>query len=1290
MNDNHIDYIIKNGQYLIFKINGRCYIFLSQFSRLLAIDENKCLKQSGGRYIPTGDFASVLNKLAAGCVSPEAVLPSNKTLLSAYYAGYKPSVSALNLDLTARCNLSCLYCYAKGGDYSTQSGSMDFETVRGALSDALEAGVLETGKKFRFEFFGGEPLFNTGVIKEVLELEKSSFLSLPAHSTQSGGIINRISTNLTLYNETISGLLAQGNFIISVSIDGAAATQNAQRPYKNGSGSYGDIIKNLTAIKKAAPELITVARMTVYGNPGGFLEELEELAALNIFDYCSIYCAAIEEGAAPGIKINEDFKKTYKSMAARYASLISQKDNIFKGCLELNRYIRYLIDGSFAANHCRAGIGYFTLDAGGAVYPCHRLIGKDEFKISGGLKNIAAAPEEWRVSVDERPVCKDCAIRYLCGGGCKQEALISGGGLLAGNPKICDFAGLLFDSAAIALDSLNESQKAPITSDDQLSDLFVLCGRHTVKSSEGRDKALLDLFKGYIADSRLLLLALFFALFILAAAAAPPAAACPGTNEPWHEMTLESKSVTYLESGYFTSYGEAEGLYAKSIQCLAYAAKTKLLFIGSKEDGVIIFDGKKFSPLITNQPLPSPNILSICYSNSDDRLIIGTNAGAAIVSSPAAGTSSKADILTLKNSDIQSDIIYSLAAEGGTVYAGTDRGFFTIAASSVRKIVRKTSSGIDLGKINSIFVNESGVIYLATDLMILKTVDCEKFDPDDFSGQNNINGATKIAGINYQPAGGAETREVKIDSGIAFSTSTGFFVSNGAGNLTSFGVNEGLNENWVSCFARDNLSQQLNKAQITVDKKLDASSKNADSGQNETPDSGALAKILAKFESADTRIAVQDGNLTLKTRELIKLLNNPEFAAINEKYSFFTPAGVIPAPSNPAFESLKSGLWIGTNNSGLAVYNGSEFINFNKDNSPLTSNRIRDILCGGDFVYIATDGGGLLKYGQFDLPAPGADIEKILSGNHNFIKAIGSDIYIGGPKGLYHYNLINSTSEVMPERPELKNIQSICADDKGSLYLASKNAGAVRLEGRYKDAKTNKYRFRSVTGISKKDGTPSYSCTGVHFIENKGVIAGFSEISSKISEKCAIIAADGQITRFAPLSDTAPENYDTTQPSLAAPNAFLNIDDAVIAGLGEGGSNALVFFSGSSWQYMTTPLSCVFSRVNSISRGRGGEVYIAGDTGVALFSGGQWKRIDISGGVPVNDSVCAMRDTLSDGVWILRKYGLNEKTPGKCVLTYGARNSSYSKVLDGSGVSFTQLDPYIFVLTTKGVYKIKK
>ncbi|OQA80449.1 MAG: Anaerobic sulfatase-maturating enzyme [bacterium ADurb.Bin243] len=1297
-----INYIAKNDRYIIFELFGRCFIFLTPISRLAELVRGECVETHGDKIFLKKAFEEKLKSLDGFFMEKDAEgYFTNAAILKDKSGSLKPAVSALNLDLTPQCNLGCVYCYAGGGDYSSQDKVMRPETVIEALGQGSD--FIDSSRDFRFEFFGGEPLFNAGAIKSVLEFEKKvrrREAGFEVFADKIGGrIINRISTNLTSLDDDILKLLAEGDFIISVSIDGARKTQNAQRPYKTGEGSYDDIINNVKKIKAAAPHLTVVARITVYSNPSGFLEELKELVSLNIFDYCSVYCAAIGSSDGGGLSLAEEFKTSYRMMAENYGSLLSGKGNIFKGCLELNRYICYLTEGGLALNHCRAGAGYFTLAPDGSVYPCHRLIGKTEFRIEGGLTGIEDAAKEWKTSVDERPVCRSCPIRYLCGGGCKQEALISGGSLLAYNSKICDFAGLLFESALIAaVKTGGEGLKKITQSCGALDSLFVLCGRDNIKASREAAGETEKILKGFASR------ALFFILLISLSAVftfggfrlspfypqISPAGACPGTNEPWHELTVENKGAVYLDSGYFVSYGEAEGLAAKSIKCLAYSQKSKTLFIGSKENGVILFDGKKFSPLITDPPLPSDNILSLCYCEADGRLAVGTNAGLAIISNISAASSSQARIINLKNSDIQGDTIYSLASDSASnVYAGTDHGFFTVFAGSVKEIVRVTSAGAEIGKVNSIYCDENRTLHLATDLMVLKTADCRKFDPEDFSAASSVNGATKISKVKVSSPAGSETSEVKLDPDMALSSAAGLTVSKSNGRTVTIGVNEGLAENWVSCFACDNFAMESEKAKITLDAGA-LSAKTAGENQKSPSDLESLVKRLRKFASADTVIEKNGDSVTLKTREMSSLLANPDFQAVNEAYDLFSVTETVQAPKNPALESLASGLWVGTANSGLAVFNGSEFVIFNKDNSPLSSNKICDILCCGDFVYIATDGGGLLKYGQFDAPAPSGEIEKILDGKHDFIKAIGSDVYIGGKKGLYHYNLIDSTSEVMPEKPELKNIAGACADDTGSIYLASGDAGIVKLEGKYKVANSNKYRFRTVTSFSKKDGTPSGACSAVYNIENKGVIAGFSEISCKISEKCIIISADGKITGFDPQAGATRSEYDFTQPTLAAPSAFLNSGDAVFAGLNEGDSNALVFFSGSAWQYMTTPISCVFTRVNSINRSGNGDVYIAGDSGVAVFNGKEWKKIDYSGGVPVNDSVCAMRDTVSDGAWILRKFKAGSAGASSTVITYGSKRVLYAKTLEGAGISFAQLDPYVLVLTTKGVYKIKK
>jgi hypothetical protein len=67
-----------------------------------------------------------------------------------------------------------------------------------------------------------------------------------------------------------------------------------------------------------------------------------------------------------------------------------------------------------------------------------------------------------------------------------------------------------------------------------------------------------------------------------------------------------------------------------------------------------------------------------------------------------------------------------------------------------------------------------------------------------------------------------------------------------------------------------------------------------------------------------------------------------------------------------------------------------------------------------------------------------------------------------------------------------------------------------------------------------------------------------------------------------------------------------------------------------------------------------------------------------------------MRDTVSDGIWILQRDSGKKSAPGKCVLVFSGGSTVITKLVDGAGIAFAQLDTYVFVGTTKGVYKIKK
>lgn len=84
-------------------------------------------------------------------------------------------VKALCLHVAHDCNLKCRYCFAEEGEYHGKRALMSAEVGR----QALEFLVANSGKRRNLEvdFFGGEPLMNWDVVRELVaygrELEQS-------------------------------------------------------------------------------------------------------------------------------------------------------------------------------------------------------------------------------------------------------------------------------------------------------------------------------------------------------------------------------------------------------------------------------------------------------------------------------------------------------------------------------------------------------------------------------------------------------------------------------------------------------------------------------------------------------------------------------------------------------------------------------------------------------------------------------------------------------------------------------------------------------------------------------------------------------------------------------------------------------------------------------------------------------------------------------------------------------------------------------------------------------------
>src|SRR5699024_5113025 len=80
-------------------------------------------------------------------------------------------VKALCLHVAHTCNLNCSYCFAAQGKFHGEAGLMSFETGKRALDFLIEHSG--TRRNLEVDFFGGEPLMNFEVCKQLVAYARS-------------------------------------------------------------------------------------------------------------------------------------------------------------------------------------------------------------------------------------------------------------------------------------------------------------------------------------------------------------------------------------------------------------------------------------------------------------------------------------------------------------------------------------------------------------------------------------------------------------------------------------------------------------------------------------------------------------------------------------------------------------------------------------------------------------------------------------------------------------------------------------------------------------------------------------------------------------------------------------------------------------------------------------------------------------------------------------------------------------------------------------------------------------
>ena len=290
--------------------------------------------------------------------------------------------------LTYACNLACTHCYMYKEKLHTSMMALDeYRTVF--------AGLKEIGVK-NLTFSGGEPLL-APQFKDIVSVAKSFGFNIAVFS------------NGTLWTDELVRFASENITAVQISIDG---TTEAACACVRGHGVFDKALQAVYALSAAGVEvtIATTPQATtseeIRRNYVDFTREVSKHSAKPIFFRLSTKvldgrgCGATEEYLQQSLELSE---KVYDNNSAKIFA-INHRPN---------------------AGLCSCGFGAFNFSPDGFVYPCNRF--SDCMPI-GNVREMTIAQLYERgqtiynsTRIENTAPCAKCALRYLCGGGCRLD-----------------------------------------------------------------------------------------------------------------------------------------------------------------------------------------------------------------------------------------------------------------------------------------------------------------------------------------------------------------------------------------------------------------------------------------------------------------------------------------------------------------------------------------------------------------------------------------------------------------------------------------------------------------------------------------------------------------------------------------------------------------------------------------------------------------------------------------------------------------------------------------------------
>ena len=368
-------------------------------------------------------------------------------------------IKSMCLHIAHDCNLRCKYCFASTGDFGTGRKIMPLEIGKKAIDFLL---VHSQGRhNLEVDFFGGEPLMNFDVVKEVVKYARSK------EKEYNKNFRFTIPTNGVLLTDDKIDFINQEMSNVVLSIDGRKEVNDRLRVRVDGSGSYDSIVpkfQKLVAQRSKDKDYYARGTFTKYNMD--FAEDVLHMVDDLGFDQLSVE-PVVADPYVPYSIHEEDFPTIFKEYE-RLANIIIDRKKAGKGF----NFFHFMLDleqGPCAIKRlrgCGCGNEYVAITPDGDIYPCHQFVGQEEWKMGSLLDdtlNLEMKDMFAKATIYGKPDCQACWAKFYCSGGCNANNATHCGDIHKSYQLACDLERKRLECAIMikaALADTEDTQEA--------------------------------------------------------------------------------------------------------------------------------------------------------------------------------------------------------------------------------------------------------------------------------------------------------------------------------------------------------------------------------------------------------------------------------------------------------------------------------------------------------------------------------------------------------------------------------------------------------------------------------------------------------------------------------------------------------------------------------------------------------------------------------------------------------------------------------------------------------------